>query len=160
MKINIEPLEQAFEHSKGTERGRGCVRRYAWWHNAPSSALSQLRSGYCSRLQSYRHSDSVGWADDPTCPECHSADHTVAHLFRFPTHPTDLAPEEMWVHPSRYPNSWQGSHSLPIFFYCRSTLTPFPPNPHSRCWPPSHGTPAGPHHLHLTLRPISFHFGP
>ena len=34
------------------------------------SALSQLRSGHCSRLQSYRH--SVGWADDNTCPECRS----------------------------------------------------------------------------------------
>ena len=58
-------------------------------------ALSQLRSGHCSRLQSYRH--SVGWADDPTCPNCRSADHTVAHLFSCPTQPTDLAPGDMWV---------------------------------------------------------------
>ena len=53
------------------------------------SALYQLRSCHCSRLQSYRH--SVGRADDPTCPDCRSTDHTVAHLFRCPTHPTDLA---------------------------------------------------------------------
>ena len=43
------------------------------------NALSQLRSGYCSRLQSYRQ--SVGWANDPTCPDCHSTYHTVAYLF-------------------------------------------------------------------------------
>ena len=35
------------------------------------SALSQLRSDYCSKLQSYRH--SVGWADDP-------------HLSQLPVH--------------------------------------------------------------------------
>ena len=43
------------------------------------SALSYLRSCYCSKLQSYHH--SVGWADDPTCPDCHSTHHSVAHLF-------------------------------------------------------------------------------
>ena len=58
------------------------------------------RSGYFSRLQFYRH--SVGWANDPTCPDCHSTDqcdHTVAHLFSFPSHPTYLAPGDMWVAP-------------------------------------------------------------
>ena len=59
------------------------------------SALSQLRSCYCSNLQSYRH--SVGKADDSACPNCRSTDHTVAHLFSCPTHPTDLAPGDMWV---------------------------------------------------------------
>ena len=35
-------------------------------------ALFQLRSGYCSRLMSYRH--SVFWADNPMCtfPDCHN----------------------------------------------------------------------------------------
>ena len=60
--------------------------------------LSKLRWGYCSRLQSYRH--SVGWADDPTCPDCYSTDHTVAYLFSCTRHPTDLAPMDMWVAPS------------------------------------------------------------
>ena len=59
------------------------------------SALSQLRSGYFSRLQSYCYS----CADDPTCPDCRSTDHTLAHLFSCHTHPTDLAPENMWVAP-------------------------------------------------------------
>ena len=61
------------------------------------SALSQLWSGYCLRLQSYRH--SVDRADDPTCPDCHSTKHMVAHLFSCPSHPTDLAPGDMWVAP-------------------------------------------------------------
>ena len=59
------------------------------------SALSQLRSGHCSRLQSYRH--SLGWVDDPSCHECRSTDHTVAHLFSCPTYPTDLALGDMWT---------------------------------------------------------------
>ena len=59
--------------------------------------LSQLRSGHCSRLQAYRH--SVGWADDPTCPDCRSTDHTVALLFSYPTHLTDLTPGDMWTAP-------------------------------------------------------------
>ena len=63
------------------------------------SALSQLRSSYCSRLQSYRN--CVGWVDDHTCPDCHSTDHTVAHLFSWPTHTTDLAPGDIQWHPFR-----------------------------------------------------------
>ena len=59
------------------------------------SALSQHCSGHCSRLMSYRH--SVGWADDPTFPDCRSTDHTVAHLLSCPTHRTDLAPGNMWT---------------------------------------------------------------
>ena len=38
---------------------------------------------------------SIGWADDPTCPDYYVADHMVAHLFSCPTHPTDLAPGDM-----------------------------------------------------------------
>ena len=36
---------------------------------------------------------------DPTCPDCLSRDDTVAHLFSCPTHPTALAPVDMWVAP-------------------------------------------------------------
>ena len=61
------------------------------------SALSQLRSSHCLRLMAYSH--SVGWADDPTCPNCHSTGHTVAHLFSCPTHSTNLAPGDMWTTP-------------------------------------------------------------
>ena len=69
-------------------------------HGSPpriDPALSQLRSCHCSRLQAYYH--FVGWADDSTCPDCRSTDHTVAHLFSCLTHSTDLAPGVMWTAP-------------------------------------------------------------
>ena len=61
------------------------------------NALSHLRSGYCSRLMSYHH--SISWADDPTCPDCRSTDHTVAYFFSCPTLPTDLTPGDLWTTP-------------------------------------------------------------
>ena len=45
------------------------------------SALSQVRCGNCSRLQSYRH--SVGCADDPTCPDCHPTPSLYLISFEF-----------------------------------------------------------------------------
>ena len=42
------------------------------------------------------YSHSVGWADDPTCPDCHATDHTVVHIFSCPTYPT----EDMWTAPT------------------------------------------------------------
>ena len=59
------------------------------------STLSQLRSGYCSRLQSYLH--RVGRAPSPACPDCGSAPHTTEHLFSCPRSPTDLAPADLWT---------------------------------------------------------------
>ena len=64
---------------------------------AHRSVLSQLRSGYCSRLASYRH--SVGWTESPLCPLCRASDHTVPHLFSCPEAPTDLAPGDLWTAP-------------------------------------------------------------
>ena len=46
-------------------------------------------------LQSYRN--SIVWADDPTCPDCHYTNHTVGHLYRCPS-----------SHP------WSGGQSLPM----------------------------------------------
>ena len=51
-------------------------------------ALSQLHTGNCSRLVTYRHSD-------PTYPDSHATDHMVAYLFSCPAHPTDLALGDM-----------------------------------------------------------------
>jgi len=64
---------------------------------AHRSILSQLRSGHCSRLASYRH--SVGWSESPLCPDCLAVDHTVAHIFSCPVSPTDLAPADLWTAP-------------------------------------------------------------
>ena len=59
------------------------------------STLSQLRSGYCSRLQSYLH--RVGRAPSPACPDCGDVPHTTEHLFSCPVSPTDLAPADLWT---------------------------------------------------------------
>ena len=65
------------------------------------SALSHLCSGYCLNLQAYRH--SVSWDDerDPTCPDCHVVDQTVANLSSCPTNPTDLPLGYVWATPLR-----------------------------------------------------------
>ena len=61
------------------------------------TTLAQLRSGFCSALQSYKH--RIGVSDDPSCPECHLAEHSVSHLFSCPAYPTSLVPLSLWVDP-------------------------------------------------------------
>ena len=61
------------------------------------STLAQLRSGYCSRLNSYRH--AIGLSDSDSCPECSSAAHTTAHLFCCESSPTTLTVEDLWTNP-------------------------------------------------------------
>ena len=92
------------QSAHGHSSNRPSPTTAAWSYR---SALSQLRSGCCSRLQSYRQ--SVGWADDPTCPDCHSTDHTVAHLFSCPTHPKDLVLRVMCVAPLQVAQSGRAS---------------------------------------------------
>ena len=48
------------------------------WSFLPSVPRSHRTS--LSHLCSRTVQGSVGWADDPTCHDCHAADHTVAHL--------------------------------------------------------------------------------
>ena len=79
------------------------------------STLSQLRSGYCSRLASYRH--SVGWTESPTCPKCRAVDQSVTHLFSCPEAPTDLAPADLWTAPLQ----------VAQFLYTHPTLSALPP---------------------------------
>ena len=61
------------------------------------SVLSQLRSGFCSALNSYL--ELVGRAPSNLCPSCHTAPHTTAHLFSCPAHPTPLRVEDLWDQP-------------------------------------------------------------
>ena len=44
------------------------------------STLCQLRSGFCSRLQSFQH--RIGGAMDDLCPECSLSAHTPEHLLK------------------------------------------------------------------------------
>ena len=84
------------------------------------STLSQLRSGYCSRLQSYLH--RVGRAPSPACPDCGAAPHTTEHLFSCPVSPTDLAPADLWTAPLQ---AALFISSIPSF----ADLPPFPEIP-------------------------------
>ena len=108
------------------------------------SALSLLLSGYCSLL-------SVDWADDPTCPDCHATDLTVTYLFSCPTHPTDLAPGDVWTAPLQVNQFLAG---LPQFSDLLTSLqVNFDPplNHHSSRCPSPLAVPAGPIHLSSSL---------
>ena len=61
------------------------------------TTLSQLRSGQCSRLNSYRH--AIGIAESDLCPRCDREPDTVSHLFECPAAPTDLSTEDLWSRP-------------------------------------------------------------
>jgi hypothetical protein len=61
------------------------------------ATLSQLRSGYCRRLLDYQK--RIGKAPSDRCPECGRAQHTVEHLFKCRSHPTDLRPVDLWARP-------------------------------------------------------------
>ena len=62
------------------------------------TTLSQLRSGYCSRLRSYQA--RIGAAPTASCPECLNQDHNVGHLFDCPAFPTDLTTADLWHRPA------------------------------------------------------------
>lgn len=59
--------------------------------------LAQLRSGWCSLLQSYQNRLNPGTPD--TCPDCQTAGHTVQHLFQCPAHPVRLPTTALWTDP-------------------------------------------------------------
>ena len=61
------------------------------------TTLAQLRSGYCSSLNSFRH--RIDLSPSPVCPCCRQADHTTNHLFNCPEHPTNLTPLDLWQRP-------------------------------------------------------------
>jgi hypothetical protein len=91
---------------------------------AARSALSQLRSGYSSRLNSYLA--RIGAAHSPLCPECGVMDHTTHHLFSCPSHPTSLTPLDLWSNPG--PTAAFLS-SLPSFSDILGVDPPLPPPP-------------------------------
>ena len=71
----------------------------------------------------------------PTCPGCHSADHTVALLFSCPTHPTNLAPRNMWVAPLQVAQ-FPAEHLLPRSY--QNTLSQLQSSHCSRLQPYCH----------------------
>jgi len=59
--------------------------------------LAQLRSGYCARLNSYKH--RLNPAVHDSCPNCNTTPHSVVHLFECPMHQTDLTFVDLWQRP-------------------------------------------------------------
>ena len=63
------------------------------------STLSQLRSGFCRCLRSYRV--VVDQSDPSSCPKCDAAEHTVEHLFQCNFFPTTLYRLDLLINPLR-----------------------------------------------------------
>ena len=61
------------------------------------AVLSQLRSGYCSRLNNYRF--KIGASASATFPNCNAAPDSASHLFECPAHPTTLSTVDLWERP-------------------------------------------------------------
>ena len=62
------------------------------------ATLSQLRSGYCKLLGSYKSRIKKDASLD-VCADCGKTPHDVKHLFAFPAHPTTLIPSDLWSKP-------------------------------------------------------------
>ena len=61
--------------------------------------LSQLRSGFSSILNDYKH--RIDENIDNICPKCHLTPHDTNHLFNCPSDPTTLRPIDLWKKPAR-----------------------------------------------------------
>ena len=60
--------------------------------------LSQLRSGHCHLLNSYKH--RIGREDGPQCKDCGYDNQDVNHLFDCPAHPSVMSPTKLWNMPA------------------------------------------------------------
>ena len=61
--------------------------------------LSQLRSGFSSILNDYKH--RIDENIDNICPKCHLTPHDTNHLFNCPSDPTTLRPIDLWKKTAR-----------------------------------------------------------
>ena len=59
--------------------------------------LAQLRSGYCSRLNSFW--SRIDGRTANTCPACGLGPHDTQHLFNCTAKPTSLTPMSLWTQP-------------------------------------------------------------
>ena len=89
------------------------------------TTLSQLRSGHCSALNTYRH--RIGITHTDTCPSCNQHPHTTQHIFTCSSHPTTLSVEDLWERP---PEVADFLATLPFFsFGVPPRPPPEPPPP-------------------------------
>ena len=71
------------------------------------TTLAQLRSGYCSALETFKN--RINLSPSAICPCCRQEDHTTRHLFDCPEHPTTLTPLDLWQRPGEaveFLSSW------------------------------------------------------
>ena len=61
--------------------------------------LSQLRSGYCAKLNDYKY--RISSAPSPLFRHCHASPETVPHIFSCPRLPSPLPLMSLWNKPSR-----------------------------------------------------------
>ena len=66
-------------------------------HDLQRATLSQLRSGHCKLLNSYKK--RLKQTDSLSCPDCGMDPQDVPHLFNCTAHPTALTPENVWNRP-------------------------------------------------------------
>ena len=62
------------------------------------TTLSQLRSGHCKRLNSYKK--RLKQSDSSSCPDCGMDPQDVPHLFDCTSHTNDLSPVNLWDRPT------------------------------------------------------------
>ena len=65
----------------------------------PRSILSQLRSGFCSKLNSFQN--RIKPLIPNSCPLCNYSPHDVTHLFNCPSNPntSNLQVQDLWTNP-------------------------------------------------------------
>ena len=61
--------------------------------------LSQIRSGYCNLLNSYKN--KIDPNIQHICPDCGSTPHDVIHLFNCATWPVQIQPVHLWTDPEK-----------------------------------------------------------
>ena len=63
------------------------------------STFTQLRSGYCRLLGSYKSRIKKD-ASLNVCADCGTIPHDVNHLFACPAHQTTMIPSDLWSRPT------------------------------------------------------------
>ena len=66
-------------------------------HSSAPATLSQLRSGHCKLLNSYKK--RLNQTDYLSCPDCGMVPQDVPHLFNCADHPTALTHNNLWNRP-------------------------------------------------------------
>ena len=106
------------------------------------TTLSQLRSGYCSRLNCYRH--RIGLSATEVCPECDAAPHTVQHLFECQRHPTSLTLLDLWKKPVEVAALLRNMSAFEELPPLEPSVVPPPPEPPPEPPSPPDGGEPGP----------------